>query len=43
MTNLEKAGILRTRLHKLQTNGKNSDSPGGVRKIKRQIRNLEKS
>lgn len=41
MTNLEKAGLLRMRLHKLQTNGKNEDSNGVVKKLKRQIRNLE--
>lgn len=41
MTNFEKAGLLRMRLHKLQTNGKNEDSPGVVQKLKRQIRKLE--
>jgi len=29
------------RLHKLKNNGKNSDSPGVVRKIEREIRHMK--
>lgn len=32
---------LKYRLHLLQSNGKNGESSGVVRKLKRQIRNLE--
>ena len=42
MTNEEKLLILKVRLHKLEASAKNSDCPGVVRKLQRQIRNLEK-
>lgn len=42
MTNEEKILMLKVRLHKLENNGKNFDSPGVVHKLRRQIRNLEK-
>lgn len=32
---------LKIRLHRLKNNGRNSDSPGVIRKIERQIRNIE--
>ena len=32
---------LKVRLHKLENNGKNSDSPGVITKLKRKIRRLE--
>ena len=42
MTNEERLLILKVRLHKLEASVKNSDCPGVVRKLQRQIRNLEK-
>ena len=42
MTNEGKILILKVRLHKLENNGKNFDSPGVVQKLRRQLRNLEK-
>lgn len=42
MTNEDKILMLKVRLHKLENNGKNFDSPGVVRKLKRQLRNLER-
>ena len=32
---------MEVRLHKLKNNGKNFDSPGVVKKLERQIRNLK--
>lgn len=42
MTNEEKLVLLKVRLHKLESSVKNQDCPGVVRKLQRQIRNLEK-
>lgn len=42
MTDRDKILILKVRLHKLESSAKNSDCPGVVRKLQRQIRNLEK-
>lgn len=33
--------MLERRLHKLKTNGRNEDSPGVIRKIEREIRNIK--
>lgn len=41
MTNSDKIIALKVRLHKLESNGKNVDSPGIVNKLRRQIRKLE--
>jgi hypothetical protein len=41
MDNNDKILALENRLHKLKSNGKNSDSPGVVKKIERKIRNLK--
>ena len=43
MTNFEKISIMKNRLIVLEGNGKNIKSPGVVRKLQRQIRNMEKS
>ena len=37
-----KLAIMKNRMAKLQANGKNIKSPGVVRKLTRQIRNIEK-
>ena len=42
MTKEEKKLILRTRLNKVKSAGKHIDCPGVVRKIERQLRNLDK-
>ena len=42
MTNAEKKLILQTRLHKVLSRGRQLDCPGVVRKLERQLRNLEK-
>ena len=42
MTKEEKALLLRVRLHKLQSSPKAYDCPGVMKKVKRQLRNLEK-
>jgi len=43
MVNINKNRLLAAeiRLHKLKNNGKNSDSPGVVRKIEREIRHMK--
>lgn len=41
MTKEVKLAILKNRLSVLQSNGKNIESGGVVRKLKRQIRNME--
>lgn len=41
MTNEGRLLALKIRLHNLQNNNKNEDSPGVIKKLKRQIRNLE--
>ena len=43
MVNVNKNRLLAAeiRLHKLKNNGKNSDSPGVVRKIEREIRHMK--
>ena len=41
MTNEEKLFALKTRLHNLQNNNRNEDSPGVIKKLERKIRNLE--
>lgn len=41
MENKDKLLAMEIRLHKLKTNGKNSDSPGVVKKLERKIRNLK--
>ena len=33
--------MLERRLHKLKTNGRNEDSPGVIKKIEREIRNIK--
>lgn len=38
----EKLLAMKIRLHKLKNNGRNDDSPGVVRKLERQIRQIEK-
>jgi hypothetical protein len=43
MTSFEKISIMKNRLIVLEGNGKNIKSPGVVRKLHRQIRNMEKS
>ena len=42
-TDEEKLLALENRLHKLKNNGKNSDSPGVVRKLERKIRKLKQN
>ena len=42
-TDEEKLLALENRLHKLKTNGKNSDSPGVVKKLQRKIRNIKQN
>lgn len=42
MTKEDKILLLKVRLHKLESDPKNEDSPGVITKVKRQIRNLEK-
>ena len=37
-----KRALLQNRLNLLQNNGKNTDSQGVVRKLKRQLRNMSK-
>ena len=41
MTNTEKLALMKNRLVVLEGNGKNIKSPGVVRKLQRQIRNIE--
>ena len=43
MVNVDKNKLLAAeiRLHKLKNNGKNSDSPGVIRKIEREIRHMK--
>ena len=43
MTKKEKVLLMENRLHKLKSNGKNSDSPGVVNKLKRTITKLKES
>lgn len=40
-TNEDKLLALENRVHKLKNNGKNSDSPGVVKKLQRKIRRLK--
>jgi hypothetical protein len=42
-TDEEKLLALENRLHKLKTNGKNSDSPGVIKKLQRKIRNIKQN
>jgi hypothetical protein len=42
MENNQKRALLENRLNLLQNNGKNVDSTGVVRKLKRQLRNMSK-
>lgn len=42
MENNQKRALLENRLNLLQNNGKNVDSAGVVRKLKRQLRNMSK-
>ena len=39
--NTDKLLALQIRLHNLKNNGKNSDSPGVIRKIEREIRQIK--
>ena len=41
MTNEQKIAIMKNRLIVLESNGKNVKCPGVVRKLHRQIRNME--
>ena len=41
MEDKSKLSMLERRLHKLKTNGRNEDSPGVIRKIEREIRNIK--
>ena len=43
MVNIDKnkKAALEIRLHKLKNNGRNNDSPGVVKKIERQLRNMK--
>jgi hypothetical protein len=41
--NRDKLLAMENRLHKLKNNGKNSDSPGVVRKLERKIRKLKQN
>ena len=43
MVNVDKKKLLAAeiRLHKLKNNGRNSDSPGVIRKIEREIRHMK--
>jgi hypothetical protein len=41
--NKDKLLAMENRLHKLKNNGKNSDSPGVVRKLERKIRKLKQN
>lgn len=43
MVRVDKNRLLtaKIRLHKLKSNGKNSDSPGVIRKIEREIRHMK--
>ena len=43
MENKDKLLALENRVHKLKNNGKNSDSPGVVKKLERKIRRLKQS
>jgi hypothetical protein len=43
MDNKDKILAMENRLHKLKNNGKNSDSPGVVRKLERKIRKLKQN
>lgn len=43
MTNQEKAQILKVRLKALKTRPTATDAPGVIKKVERQIRNLEKN
>lgn len=38
----EKLLAMKIRLHKLKNNGRNDDSPGVIKKLERQIRQIEK-
>lgn len=42
-TDEEKLLALENRLHKLKSNGKNSDSPGVIKKLQRKIRNIKQN
>jgi hypothetical protein len=42
-TDEEKLLALENRLHKLKNNGKNSDSPGVIKKLQRKIRNIKQN
>ena len=42
MTNAEKKMLLETRLKSVKARGKSEDCPGVVKKLERQIRNLNK-
>ena len=42
MTKEQILNLKRNRMAKLKENGKNVDSPGIIRKLSREIRNLEK-
>lgn len=37
----DKLSSMEIRLHRLKNNGRNDDSPGVIRKIERQIRNIK--
>ena len=39
--NKDKKLSLEMRLHRLKNNGRNEDSPGVIRKIERQLRNMK--
>ena len=43
MTQFAKLALMKNRLATLEENGKNVKSPGVVRKLKRQIRNMEQN
>ena len=43
MTKVEKLAIMKDRLFKLQNNPKDIKCPGVIRKLERQVRNLENS
>jgi len=42
MTEKQKLALKKNRLSRLESNGKNVESPGVIRKLRRQIRNAEK-
>lgn len=41
MTNSDKVALMKLRLHKLESNGKNVDSQGVVKKLRRKILKAE--